>query len=95
MQRDGANGAGTEDRPAGPVGRERVVALLDLDSRAAERADLLDRLQRLRSVLPSFARETERARVQAARLRVENKRLVEQVRALQARLEHDSVATRN
>ena len=51
-------------------------------------------MHRLRTILPSFAREAERARSQAARLRIENKRLLAQVRVLQARLERDSVATR-
>lgn len=96
MLRDAANGAGR----AGPRSHAwsasegeapRLARSLDLESLAAERAAMLDRMQRLRDVLPSFARETERARSQAARLRVENKRLVEQVRALQARLERSSL----
>lgn len=95
MQRDGASEARTENRRIESIGQERAAAPLDLDSLAADRAALLDRMQRLRTVLPSFARETERARSQAARLRVENKRLLAQVRTLQARLERDPVAPRH
>lgn len=53
------------------------------DAIHADREQLLDRLHSLRSVLPVFAEELASARRQAARLRVENGRLLEQVRELQ------------
>ncbi|MGC2372336.1 MAG: hypothetical protein WA484_00530 [Solirubrobacteraceae bacterium] len=62
----------TEPHPtAGPVDREH----------------LLDRLHRLRGILPVFAQELANARRQAAALRVENRRLLEEVRRLRA--QHD------
>lgn len=51
--------------------------------RASERDYLLDRLQNLRAILPVFAQELASARRQAARLRLENASLTEQVRELQ------------
>jgi len=48
-----------------------------------ERDHLLDRLQILRAIVPAFAQELATARRQAARLRVENRRLLEEVRELQ------------
>jgi hypothetical protein len=48
-----------------------------------EREQLLDRLQSLRSVLSAFAHEATSARRHAARLRVENRTLLEEVRRLQ------------
>lgn len=53
------------------------------DAIHADREQLLDRLHSLRSVLPVFAEELASARRQAARLRVENGRLLEQVCELQ------------
>lgn len=50
---------------------------------ASDRDHLLDRLHNLRAVLPVFAQELVSARRQTARLRVENGRLMEQVRELQ------------
>jgi hypothetical protein len=47
------------------------------------RAEAIDRLDRLRSVVPVFAQEVVRARRQAAGLRAENSWLIEQVRQLQ------------
>jgi hypothetical protein len=47
------------------------------------RAEAIDRLERLRSVVPVFAQEVVSARRQAARLRAENGWLIEQVRQLQ------------
>jgi hypothetical protein len=41
---------------------------------------LLDRLQNLRTILPVLATELASARRQAAQLRVENRRLIEQLR---------------
>jgi len=53
----------------------------DID--AIDRAQLLDRLQSLRSILPVFAQDLAGARRQVATLRLENSRLLERVRALQ------------
>ncbi len=50
---------------------------------ASERDYLLDRLQHLRAILPAFAQELASARRQAARLKLENAGLAEQVRELQ------------
>jgi hypothetical protein len=47
------------------------------------RAEAIDRLERLRSVVPVFAQEVASARRQAAGLRAENSWLMEQVRQLQ------------
>ncbi|HEY2768260.1 MAG TPA: hypothetical protein VGI76_08385 [Solirubrobacteraceae bacterium] len=52
------------------------------DAAAADREHLLDRLQRLRSILPAFAKELANTRRQAAALRVENRSLQEEVRRL-------------
>ncbi len=52
-----------------------------------DRDQLLDRLCNLRRVLPVLAEEMAAARRQAAHLRVDNRRLSEQVRELRARLE--------
>ncbi|MGO9488340.1 MAG: hypothetical protein ACLQBB_04840 [Solirubrobacteraceae bacterium] len=50
---------------------------------AREREYLLDRLQNLRTILPVFAQELASARRESARLRLQNRRLEEQVRHLQ------------
>jgi hypothetical protein len=52
-------------------------------SEGADREQLLDRLQHLRGVLSAFAHEAASASRRAARLRVENRRLLEEVRRLQ------------
>ncbi len=52
-------------------------------SASVEREQLLDRLQYLRGVLSAFAQEAASARRHAARLRIENRRLLEEVRRLQ------------
>ena len=49
----------------------------------AERDQLLDHLQHLRTMLPAFAQEAASARRQAAQLRVENRRLLKEVHRLQ------------
>ena len=68
----GGTGSLTEPDPtAGPVDREH----------------LLDRLHRLRGILPVIAQELANARRQAAALRVENRGLLEEVRRLRA--QHD------
>ena len=56
-------------------------------SEAIEREQLLDRLQNLRRVLPALAQEMASARRQAARLRSDNRKLIEQVRVLRANLD--------
>jgi len=56
-------------------------------SDAWERDQLTDRLRSLRRVLPVLAQEMAAARRQAAHLKVDNRRLTEQVRELRARLE--------
>ena len=56
-------------------------------SQARERDQLIDRLHRLRQVLPVLAREMASARRQAAHLKLDNRRLTEQVRELRAALE--------
>jgi hypothetical protein len=47
-----------------------------------DRAQLVERLQNLRSILPVFAQEVASARRASARLRLENARLQEQMRQL-------------
>jgi hypothetical protein len=55
-----------------------------------ERDQMVDRLRSLRRVLPVLAQEMAAARRQAAHLRVDNRRLTEQVRELRSELEaHD------
>jgi hypothetical protein len=53
---------------------------------AIERDRVLDRLAHLRKILPVFAEEMASARREAARLRAENSRLLEQVGQLQRKL---------
>jgi hypothetical protein len=48
---------------------------------------LIDRLSSLRRVLPALAQEMASARRQTARLKIDNRRLTEQVRELRAELE--------
>ncbi len=50
-----------------------------------DRDHLIDRLQHLRAIVPVFAQELASARRQAAQLRVENGRLLEEVRRLHER----------
>jgi hypothetical protein len=61
-------------------------------SSAIDREHLLDRLQRLRGILPVFAQELASARRQAAALRVENRGLLEELRRLRA--QHDAQSRR-
>jgi len=49
---------------------------------AIDREHLLDRLAHFRTILPAFATEVASARRQAAALRVENRRLIEEIRRL-------------
>ena len=60
-----------------------------------DRDYLLERLNHLRAVLPVFAQELAVARRQAAQLQVENRRLLEQVRQLQARRRATLTESRN
>jgi len=48
---------------------------------------MLDRLRKLRRVLPVLAQEMAAARRQAAKLRTDNRRLAEQVRQLRQALD--------
>jgi hypothetical protein len=54
---------------------------------AREREHLTDRLHSLRRVLPVLAQEMAAARRQAAHLRLDNRRLADQVRELRAELQ--------
>lgn len=56
-------------------------------SEAWERDQLIDRLRSLRRVLPVLAQEMASARRQAARLKIDNRHLTEQVRELRAEIE--------
>lgn len=61
-----------------------------LPAGALDREHLLDRLNRLRSILPAFAEELAHSRRQAAALRVENRELLAEVQRLQReRSKHD------
>jgi regulator of replication initiation timing len=56
-------------------------------------AALLDRLQKLRSLLPAFAQEAAAARREAARLRVENTKLQTRLAELEAQpRRHDTTS---
>ena len=54
-----------------------------IDERGRERDQLLERLHNLRTILPVMAQELACARRQASSLRLENRRLIEEVRRLQ------------
>lgn len=79
-------------QPPTPCARTTTVALLakrvsrEAVTDAGERDQLLDRLGSLRRVLPVLAQEMAAARRQAAHLRIDNRRLAEQVRELRAQL---------
>ena len=60
----------------------------------ADRDQLLDRLQHLRTILPVFAQELATARRHTAQLRRENRRLLEEVHRLQREHGGRSAATR-
>jgi hypothetical protein len=57
-----------------------------IGSEAWERDQLIDRLRSLRRVLPVLAQEMATARRQAARLKIDNRHLTDQVRELRAEL---------
>jgi hypothetical protein len=65
---------GNGSRPTGSRPRNRSYV---------SRVEAIDRLEKLRSVLPVFAQELVSARRQSAQLRAENGWLLEQVRHLQ------------
>jgi hypothetical protein len=65
--------------PAAPEGSGSRPRIRSYPSRA----EAIDRLEQLRSVVPVFAQELVSARRQAAQLRAENGWLIEQVRQLQ------------
>lgn len=67
---------GPRSRITGASARTRASEALDRDV-------LLDRLHQLRAVLPVFAQELADVRRAAARLRVDNRRLLEEVHRLQ------------
>jgi hypothetical protein len=50
---------------------------------ARERDYLLDRLHKLRTIVPAFAEELASARRQSAALRLENRQLLERIQQLQ------------
>ena len=56
-------------------------------------AALVDRLQKLRNLLPAFAQETAAARREAARLRLQNTKLQTRLAELEARpRQHDTTS---
>ena len=56
-------------------------------------AALVDRLQKLRNLLPAFAQETAAARREAARLRLRNTKLQTRLAELEARpRQHDTTS---
>jgi phage shock protein A len=57
-------------------------------------AALLDRLQKLRNLLPAFAQETAAARREAARLRQQNTKLQTRLAELEARPRHHDTTSR-
>jgi hypothetical protein len=74
-------------RPGGKMGQgaKRQPPGVDPGAGVATGAheDLRERLQNLRTIVPVLAHETVNARREAARLRVENQKLLEEVRRLQ------------
>ncbi|HEX5308493.1 MAG TPA: hypothetical protein VFW38_05360 [Solirubrobacteraceae bacterium] len=76
--------SGAKTRTADAIG---AISVEDKSAIASEREQLTDRLRSLRRVLPALAQEMAAARRQAAHLRIDNRRLSEQVRELRAQLE--------
>jgi phage shock protein A len=58
-------------------------------------AALLDRLQKLRNLLPAFAEEAAAARRETARLRLQNTKLQTRLAELEARARRHDTATVN
>ncbi len=90
MRTTGARPTGahaTEARPTGACATAaRATAARATGARATEALDrdaLLDRLHQLRAVLPAFAQELADVRRAAAKLRVDNRRLLAEVHRLQ------------
>lgn len=67
--------------------------MTDLQGTPAHRA-VIDRLDRLRVILPAMATETAAARREAARLRVENARLARKVAALESAIQRPTRSMR-
>ncbi|MGH2880295.1 MAG: hypothetical protein ACRDK4_11905 [Solirubrobacteraceae bacterium] len=80
-------------QPGAPRARATTTATLpqstprQVHAETRERDQLLDRLGSLRRVLPVLAQEMASARRQAAHLRIDNRRLTDQVRELRAQLQ--------
>jgi hypothetical protein len=80
-------------QPRPPRARDSAAATVpkhtphETPAETRERDQLLDRLRSLRRVLPVLAQEMAAARRQAANLRIDNRRLTDQVRELRAELQ--------
>lgn len=79
--------ASTPRASSGTANASAARIAQDTRASAFEREQLADRLHSLRRVLPVLAHEMAAARRQAAHLRIDNRRLSEQVRELRAQLE--------
>ncbi|HYM44628.1 MAG TPA: hypothetical protein VES65_00495 [Solirubrobacteraceae bacterium] len=80
-----------------------AIQLLDMSRRplltapdrgSLDREHLIDRLHQLRKLVPAFAEELAGARRQTAKLRLENRRLLDRVRRLQRQHGHAAHPTR-
>lgn len=78
---DAADGAGCEHRDMATIANPHAGQRFAVH----DREDLLDRLHRLRRMLPAYAADAASARREAAALRIENRRLLDEVRRLQRR----------
>jgi hypothetical protein len=67
----------------GRIGTPTISTTTSAAVATADRDQLLDRLQHLRTILPVFAQELATARRHAAQLRRDNRRLLEEVHRLQ------------
>lgn len=85
---DRAAGAHRASRAVAQARRPRYASARQRPSDVADRDHLLDRLTHLRAIVPVFAQELASARRTAAALRVENRRLLERIRELQAQSRH-------
>lgn len=89
----------TGGAPRKPSPALRAVEEIDADTppevlAAREREQLIDKLQSLRRALPVLAQEMASARRQAAHLKLDNRRLSEQIRELRAELRARDLAGR-
>jgi hypothetical protein len=66
----------------GPEGNVGLLTRPRPTAGEIDREQVLDRLAHFRTILPAFAQELASARRQTAQLRVENRRLLEEVRRL-------------